>query len=209
MNHRDASLRKARLASLEELVAGARAREPEATRAFVLAVGPTILSAVRRVVGARHSDVEDIAQEAVIQLLRALDGFRSECSVRHFACRVATMQALQARRQSRYRDKFTPITAAEAMEDRASEAHVAQDDALANERRRLAIRQMLDELPEAQAEAVALYFIMGFTAEEVAEATQTPVPTVRSRIRLARDALKALVQEREGLKQMLSEEEVS
>jgi RNA polymerase sigma-70 factor (ECF subfamily) len=184
------------VASIDELLAGARRRDPEATRRFVLAVAPTILAAVRRVVGAHHPDVEDIAQDAVMQLLDALGGFRNECSAKHFACRIATHRALAARRHAHYREVWTPATAPEDL-DQAAGGGSDGADPLTVARRRQAVRAMLDELPPAQAEAVALYFIMGLTADEVAEATGTPVPTVRSRLRLAREALRERIEEGE------------
>lgn len=196
------------VASLEDLLEGARRREPHATRGFVVAVAPTILAAVRRVVGARHPDVEDIAQDAVMHLLDALPSFRNECSIRHFACRIATHRALAARRHASYRDTWTPAAAPEALEAHGAVWSVddASADAVVLARRRQAVRALLDELPPPQAEAVALYFVMGFTAEEVAEATGTPVPTVRSRLRLARQALKERIEQSDRLTAMLGRE---
>ena len=48
----------------------------------------------------------------------------------------------------------------------------------------------MDELPEAQAEAFALNVILGYTAAEIAELAGAPLETVRSRLRLAKQALK-------------------
>jgi RNA polymerase sigma-70 factor (ECF subfamily) len=49
----------------------------------------------------------------------------------------------------------------------------------------------LDELPEPQAEAFALNVILGYTIAEIAELSSAPVETVRSRLRLAKQALRA------------------
>jgi RNA polymerase sigma-70 factor (ECF subfamily) len=58
-------------------------------------------------------------------------------------------------------------------------------------RRRLAERllDVLAELPESQAEALVLRYVAGLEPAEIAAASGVPVNTVRSRVRLAREAL--------------------
>jgi DNA-directed RNA polymerase specialized sigma24 family protein len=60
-------------------------------------------------------------------------------------------------------------------------------------RRRAALRHLLDELPHAHAEAVALHLVLGYTVEETAAAVGAPVNTVRSRLRRALSALRRRV----------------
>jgi RNA polymerase sigma-70 factor (ECF subfamily) len=62
------------------------------------------------------------------------------------------------------------------------------------ERRRRAIRELLVELPEEQAETLALRVMLGWSLEEVASATGAPVNTVRSRVRLAKEALRRRIE---------------
>ena len=61
---------------------------------------------------------------------------------------------------------------------------------LAAARRRALVRRLLDELPEEQAEALALRVALGWSLKEIAETTGTPLNTVRSRMRLAKEALR-------------------
>jgi len=61
-------------------------------------------------------------------------------------------------------------------------------------RRRESLRALLDSLPEAQAETLVLRTILGLSLEETAATTGVPVNTVRSRIRLAREALRARIE---------------
>jgi RNA polymerase sigma-70 factor (ECF subfamily) len=56
--------------------------------------------------------------------------------------------------------------------------------------RRGLLRRLLDELPEAQATALVLHCVGGLTLEEVAAATQSPLETARSRLRLGKAALR-------------------
>jgi RNA polymerase sigma-70 factor (ECF subfamily) len=61
-------------------------------------------------------------------------------------------------------------------------------------RRREAMRSLLDQLPLEQAETLTLRVVLGMSLGEVAEATGAPVNTVRSRVRLAREALRKRIE---------------
>jgi RNA polymerase sigma-70 factor (ECF subfamily) len=65
---------------------------------------------------------------------------------------------------------------------------------LAASRRRAAFRNLLDDLPEEQAEALALRFMVGWSLAELAEATGAPLNTVRSRLRLGKEALRRRIE---------------
>src|SRR5258708_5663383 len=77
----------------------------EAAQTLLSAVGGTVLGAVRAVLGPNHCDVEDVAQDALIGLLEGLRRFRGECTIVHFAARVAVLTAMAARRRQRTRDR--------------------------------------------------------------------------------------------------------
>ena len=52
----------------------------------------------------------------------------------------------------------------------------------------------MEQLPEEQAETLALRVVLGFSLEEVAQATGVPLNTVRSRVRLAKTSLKKRIE---------------
>jgi RNA polymerase sigma-70 factor, ECF subfamily len=188
---------------IEDAVKAAQAGDTDAIRDVVLACSSSILATVRRVVGARHPDVEDIAQDSAIHLVAALSSYRGECSLRHFACRVATNRALAARRHAGYREAWTPAVDPSLLDERSLPDLENIDDPVIASQKRTAIRKLLDELPEPQAEALALYFVMGLTAEEIAQTTGVGVPAVRGRLRLATQALKARIEGNDVLCDML------
>jgi RNA polymerase sigma-70 factor (ECF subfamily) len=141
------------------------------------------------VLGAVHPDVDDILQESLVAVLGALPGFRGDCRTLHFACRVAVQTAMNARRRAGYRLRHTPSVdpdeLVELAHDERSPAQ-AHDDA----RRRRTLRQLLDELPAPQAEALVLHTVLGYSIEETALTTRTPPNTVRSRLRAALSLLR-------------------
>ena len=190
------------------MVAAARGGSQSAIRTLVSAVGPAILKTLRRVLGARHPELEDAAQESAFAFVTALARFRGECSTVHFACRIAVLGALKRRRAEpppagALPDDDQPASA--ALRD-ANETPLA---ALVSARRRTVLRDLLRDLPEAQAEALALHLMLGHSIEEVAAAVGAPGNTVRSRIRLGKEALRARIAADGRLAELLaiSEEE--
>jgi RNA polymerase sigma-70 factor (ECF subfamily) len=175
----------------DELLGLARAAETGNGRAaatLIGALGGSMLRAVRKVLGANHPDVDDVTQDAVIALISALSGFRGDCTVAHFAVRVAVLTAMAARRRSQTRARFTAADAPlDELEDRLSAGPV--ESILAAKRREL-VRQLLDELPDVIAEAVALHFMLGYTVEEIAAASSVPENTVWSRLRIGKQRLR-------------------
>src|SRR5689334_8976624 len=86
------------LDELAQLARTAAEGRPDAVRTLIMSVTPAILRTVRGVMGTAHPDVEDTAQESVWRFVNALAGFRYECGVLHFACKIAVHTALNARR---------------------------------------------------------------------------------------------------------------
>ena len=175
-------------ADLSELARGAAAGDRKATRALLLAVGPAMLKAIRKVLARDTPDVEDVAQEAMEALVTALPRFRGECTVVHFAWRVAVLTALANQRRLSLRAQWQADQTDPPVEAAAHDPSPA--DALTMRSRREALAMLLDELPVNQAEVLVLHAVFGLTIEEIAEAVGRPLETVRSRLRLAKQALR-------------------
>jgi RNA polymerase sigma factor (sigma-70 family) len=175
---------------LELLVRRCGAGDASAMRTLLESLGPAMLQVIRRVLGVRHPEVEDTLQEATIAFVGALPSFRGECSLRHFACRVAAFRAITARRRCHLGDEVgTDDLDGLALHRPAQE----QADAALAARRRALVRRLLVELPEPQAEALVLHCVVGLTVEELARASGVPVETARSRLRLAKGALRGRI----------------
>jgi RNA polymerase sigma factor (sigma-70 family) len=186
---------------------GALAREAvrgsaEAQHTLLVTVGPALLRAIRGVYGASQSDLEDVLQEAMTALHTALPTFRGECRVVHFACRVAVQTALHARRRAGYQQRYTPLTSPAELAELAGSEQSPSDIQTGAERRE-ALRHLLDELPEAQAEALALHVVLGYSVEETAAAQRVPLNTARSRLRTALSSLRTRVTGDAKLRSML------
>ena len=145
-----------------------------------------MLRAARRVLARRTEDIEDVVQEAMQALVDALPGFRGQCTVLHFAWRVAVLTALANRRRLDLRAQWAG--SGEGI-DPAADAPSPADAALLRGRRQ-ALSALLDQLPPDQAEVLVLHAAYGFTIDELAGAVGRPPETIRSRLRLAKRALR-------------------
>ncbi|WP_437735764.1 RNA polymerase sigma factor [Sorangium sp. So ce1335] len=166
----------------------AAARDPAAIRTLITELGGAMLRTVRKVLGPHHPDVEDVTQEAVLALLQALPTFRAECTVVHFANRIALMTALGARRRLRVRARYDePDAPVEAAADESGPSPFAE---AVSTRRREMVLEVLDRMPEPTAEALALHFVLGHTVDEIAALARVSPNTVWSRLRLGKEALR-------------------
>jgi len=164
---------------------------PQAMSRLVTALAPRVLAVTRAVLGRGHSDVDDSHQQAMLELVRALPSFRGDCEPIYFASRIAARTALAVARRSR--------AAFSRRDDDADVDRIAVDDEPAEDemerkRRMELLRDLLARIPEEQAETLTLRVMLGWSLPDVAAATGAPLNTVRSRVRLAKNALRAALE---------------
>ena len=189
---------------LAALAKAAVAGDRAAVRTFLVTVGPHLLRVVRRVLGANHPEVDDVAQESAFAVMEALPRHRGESTVLHFVCRVAVLTAMNVRRRDATQKRHS-----ERQHDLEVE-HLpgtlpAPDAALSAQDSAQIVRELLDSLPLQQAEVLALHCVLGYTVPEIAESAGVPAETVRSRLRLAKAALRERVLEDPRLGKIVEE----
>jgi RNA polymerase sigma-70 factor (ECF subfamily) len=169
----------------DAVVEAAVAGEPAAIGAVLRELAPEIARVVRAIFGPHDMSVEDTIQDSLLSLMHALPTFRGECNIRRYANRIAARTALLARRRTRtVRERETRFSL-----DERPPAYIAGRHDL-TQRRKAFVHRMFDVLPEAQAEVLALRFLLGYSLDEIAQAVGAPVNTVRSRIRLAKQVMR-------------------
>ena len=174
--------------------AQAQSRSAEALRDALRAVSPDVLAISRSVLGS-GADAEDAAQESLIAIARAFESFRGDGSWRGFCRRIAVRTAMRLAKRRRAR-----IDAGELVEEVAASS--ADGDPL-QARRRAFLRGLLQTIPEEQSQALVMRYMLGYSLQETAEAMEVPVNTVRSRVRLGREALSRTLQQRQALREEL------
>ena len=187
------------LALVSKVIRGDR----KAERTLLIAVGPAVLGVVKRIMGTQCLDLDDVCQEASISLLAALPSFRAQCTVLYFACRVALLTALAARRRRdvESRPAREPIDESDDIVDGAP----SPADLIDSARRRAVLRDLLARLPLSQAEVLALHVVLGHTVEETGAIIGTPVNTVRSRLRRGLAALREELKRNSRLREVIGE----
>jgi len=170
------------------LVRSAQRGEPEAFDRLVDWYAPGIYNFALRMLQSAE-EAEDAAQEAFVRAYTSLRQFRGRSSFATWLHRVAMNVCLDQIKRRR-RQPFSL-----AREDPPTEPRLPAsegDPASAAERRerQAIIRSAIDSLPEAQRAIVVLYDLEGLSYQECAQALNTSVGTVKSRLNRARLALK-------------------
>jgi RNA polymerase sigma-70 factor (ECF subfamily) len=167
----------------------------------VVTVVPRLLRVVRRVLGAGHPDLEDVTYEAAHAVVSALPRFRGDGTVLHFACRVAVLTAMNVRRREAAEKRACSVAGG----DPEHCADLAPSPEQTTSAASLAplVREMLSELPETLAETLTLHVVLGYTIAEIAQSSGAPVETVRSRLRLAKRALRKRALDHPALREVL------
>ncbi len=138
------------------------------------------------------SEVFDVSQEAFIKAYRALPKFRGDSAFYTWLYRIAINTAknhLAAKGRRPPADDVEAVTA-EQMDSGArlkefdTPEHLLLQDEIAR-----TIRDALSELPDDLRTAISLRELEGLSYEEIAQAMDCPIGTVRSRIFRARDAI--------------------
>ncbi|MBX3210319.1 MAG: RNA polymerase sigma factor [Labilithrix sp.] len=191
--------------ALRAIAAEARSGDAFAVRRLLDAVASPMLGVVRAVLGRDDRDAEDVLQDSLVGVVQGLDSFRGDSSFLHFARSIALRRSLDQRRKRARRGPELTLNAEPSPDDndscpRTLEGDICSDDqspaanVLAT-RRRDAFRTLLAELRPEQAEAFAQRVLFGYSMQEIATQTGAPLDTVKSRLRLAKAALRARIQD--------------
>lgn len=138
------------------------------------------------------SEVLDVTQEAFIKAYRALPNFRGDSAFYTWLYRVAINTAknhLAALSRRPPQDDIEAETAEQMdtgtrLKEQDTPEHLAMQDEMAH-----TIKQAMDDLPDELRTAITLREIEGLSYEDIAQAMDCPIGTVRSRIFRAREAI--------------------
>jgi len=138
------------------------------------------------------TEAEDVAQEAFVKAYRALGSFRGDSAFYTWLYRIAvnTARNTMASRQRRPLDYEADLSESEqsVVESRMRHGDTPEAVALTDEIHRT-VNDAIGALPEDLRTAIVLREVEGLSYEEIAEAMDCPVGTVRSRIFRAREAI--------------------
>jgi RNA polymerase sigma-70 factor (ECF subfamily) len=175
----------------QQLVERVQAGDQAAFNLLVLKYQHRVLKLVGRFVS-DPSEAQDVAQEAFLKAYRALGSFRGESAFYTWLYRIAINTAKNALVAQRRRPVDFDLDAQdpEAFERQAKlKESDTPEGVLLTEEIRQVVEKAMEQLPEDLRTAIVLRELDGLSYEEIAEAMDCPVGTVRSRIFRAREAI--------------------
>ncbi|MDH5444707.1 MAG: RNA polymerase sigma factor RpoE [Gammaproteobacteria bacterium] len=137
-------------------------------------------------------DVMDITQEAFIKAYRALPTFRGDSAFYTWLYRIAINTAKNHLVAQNRRPTQGLVDSDEAEQYEGADLlreHATPEQLMQKEQVQQVIHQAFEELPEDLRTAISLRELEGMSYEEIAEAMDCPIGTVRSRIFRAREAI--------------------
>jgi RNA polymerase sigma-70 factor (ECF subfamily) len=138
------------------------------------------------------SEAQDVAQDTFIKAYRALGDFRGESAFYTWLYRIAinTAKNYLLSRSRRHFDYEIDVQDAEQVENSPQLKDIeTPENLLMNEQIVAVIKSAIERLPEEMRIAITLREFEGMSYEEIAEAMDCPIGTVRSRIFRAREAI--------------------
>ena len=171
--------RDADLALCQRVAEGDRAASETLARQLM----PTVRHAARRLTRTA-SDAQDAAQVATLEVLRSARHYAARGSLKGWASRIAIRSVV------RWNARHGTPAMHEHDADRAPSVSppTPGSDALPRP-----LEAYLGGLPEPQRTALVLRHCLGHTIPEIAEVTDAPVPTVRSRIDKAMSRIRTAI----------------
>jgi len=151
-----------------------------------------LLPTVRRVARGLlrgNDDANDAIQISLMDLLGSASNYAGRGPLEAWAQRIATRSTLRwMNKQKRARERVQVQARQTSVRDRQAVLRTELLDRLPRP-----LDEYLDQLSEVQRTAVLLRFALGHTIPEIAGITDSPVPTVKSRIQKGHQELRRLV----------------
>jgi RNA polymerase sigma-70 factor (ECF subfamily) len=161
-----------------ELIDSANTGDAEAFEALYCRYRDWVYRLAWRFTGSRDQSL-DVLQETFFYLLKKFPGFKLTCSMTTFLYPVVKHVSLTMRRKTGRMvsedDAFAELPAPEATDGRDSHSELAA---------------VLSVLAAEQREVLLMRFVDEMTLEEIAEALNAPVSTVKSRLYRGLEALR-------------------
>ena len=176
----------------DQLVGRAIAGDLRAFESLYDRYAATVFGLALRMLGDREA-AEDAVQEIFWRVWRRLRSFdRSRAfapwlmGIAHNCC-TDELRRRRVRPQPVYEDEDHPI-----LSDIPDDVDVGEAAILAEQRQM--VREALNQLPEEQRQALLLAYFGGLTQQEIAGRLGSPLGTIKTRLRLGLQKLRALLQ---------------
>jgi RNA polymerase sigma-70 factor (ECF subfamily) len=177
----------------EDLMPLVGRQDPLAFEVFYDRHAGAAYSLAYRIVGSR-SAAEDVTQEALLSIWRSGARYdRARGSVRAWTLGIVRNRAIDLLRKESGRSPQLATGGGELLERSAAE-ELTDSEALRRETAR-EVRGAIEDLPDDQSKVIRLAYYGGFSHSEIAEMLNQPLGTVKGRMRLAMEKIRATLAE--------------
>jgi RNA polymerase sigma-70 factor, ECF subfamily len=171
----------------EEVMQLVQQADPRAFELLYDRHGGAAFSLAYRMTGDR-SGAEDVAQEAFLSIWRSRLRYQPERgSVRTWVLGIVHNRAIDALRRNVVHERRR--SAIEGIEERQEAPELTDVEAARREEARH-VRTALDTLPDDQRHTIELAYFGGFSHSQIADMLDTPIGTVKGRMRLGLEKLR-------------------
>jgi RNA polymerase sigma-70 factor, ECF subfamily len=177
----------------EDLMPQVGRQDPLAFEVFYDRHAGAAYSLAYRIVGSR-SAAEDVTQEALLSIWRSGARYdRARGSVRAWTLGIVRNRAVDLLRKESGRSPQLATGGGELLERSAAE-ELTDSEALRRETAR-EVRGAIEDLPDDQSQVIRLAYYGGFSHSEIAAMLNQPLGTVKGRMRLAMEKIRATLAE--------------
>ena len=180
-----------------ELVEKAKQGDQEAFEQLVLSNQNKVYALALRLCGDRE-EAADLAQEAFVKAWQGLASFQGESSFATWVYRLTTNAAIDHLRKKKRREEAARLVSLDDEESGWAEPADWEGDPqrlLERSERGRALAQAIGRLPDWQRRALVLRELSGLSYQEIGEALDIDLGTVKSRIARARLNLRKILLE--------------
>ncbi len=184
-----------------ELLGAVRSGDDSAATALYHRVRPQIDATIVRLLGRQDQDAKDVAQLALIELVRSIHRFRGECSLDTWVSRVTAHVVCKQIRRRRVERGVFERTQGEPVDGVGTSTQLVARDLLRH------VRAHLDDMDPGRAMAFLLHDVCGFDLREAAGMLGVSVAAAQKRLVRGRRELRDRIGTDPELADLLAEME--
>ncbi len=174
-----------------ELLAALRAGDSSAATAFHDRMRPQVDRTVRRLFGCRDVDHEDVAQQALIELVTTIDRYRGDCSLDSWATSIAAHVVYKHLRRRKTERRILSALDPNFLAATRSSSQTGREAMLRNGVGR--VLSHLGLMDEAKAWTFVLHDVYGYDLREIAQITGVSSAAAQTRLVRGRREIHELI----------------
>jgi RNA polymerase sigma-70 factor (ECF subfamily) len=184
-----------------ELLSALRRGDPSAAASLHDRARPVVDRTIRRLLGPRDIDFEDVAQLVMIELVTTIDRYRGDCSLDSWTSTIAAHVVYKHIRRRRTERRIFGALDNDLLGMARSTSRPGQEVLLRDVVRR--VREHLEAMDETKAWTFLLHDVSGYDLREIAQITGVSVAAAQTRLVRGRRELHERIGNDPGLANLL------